>query len=76
MSEQINSDITACLSVRRANSDFDRKGQLASVYSLQGTDCRDGNVLKAVKSVGTVAMHACRWRYVHMSYLRRAYVLP
>jgi hypothetical protein len=34
------------LSVRRANSDFDRKGHLASVYSLQGTDCRDGNVLK------------------------------
>ena len=34
------------LSVRRANSDFDRKGHLASVYSFQGTDCRDGNVLK------------------------------
>ena len=34
------------LSVRRANSDFDRKGHLASVISFQGTDRRDGNVLK------------------------------
>jgi hypothetical protein len=48
------------LSVRRANSDFDRKGHLASVYSLQGTDCRDGNILNAVKSAGTVKMRAYR----------------
>jgi len=36
------------LSVRRANSDFDRKGHLAFVYSFQESDCRDGNVLKDI----------------------------
>lgn len=48
-----------------------RKGRLASVYSLQGADCRDGNVLKAIKSVGTVEMRACGWRHVRVWYPER-----
>jgi hypothetical protein len=46
VSEQISVMSRRVLSVRKANSDFDRKGHLASVYSFQGTDCRDGNMLK------------------------------
>jgi hypothetical protein len=84
VSEEISVMSRCVLSVRKANSDFDRRGHLASVYSFQGTDCRDGNVLKPVKSVGTVEMHAYSWRHLHMWYpdggicstLIWAYVLP
>jgi len=67
VSEQINSDITACLSVCRANRDFDRKGQLASVYSLQGTDCRDGNVLKNLL-IHSLQLVPVIWGYRNSAY--------
>ena len=67
MSEQILVTSQRVLFVPRANSDFDRKGHVASVYSLQGTDCRDGNVLKDLL-IHSLQLAPVIWGYRNSSY--------